>query len=314
LICLFSEYFSVYTSLLFCMEEEVKQKYIRSGKVIQKARQRARDIATPGTEYWEIADTLEQLIRDEGLKPAFPVNLSADEEAAHYSPGTDTERVVGEDEVLKIDIGAHCEGYIADTAVTVNPSGKHQEMIEANREVLKKALDFIEPGKTVGEFGTFVQNQIPDEYNVVRNLTGHYLGEYTQHAGVSIPNNRNKSNHVFEKGDAVAIEPFLTKGSGKIKEGKKGNIYLEQGGNVRGRFERKLLKQIKNFEGLPFSPRWFSGFSGREKMALKKLVQAGAVKSYPILREVDRGIVTQAEHTVLLGVDEGDNVVTTCPD
>ncbi|PSH00771.1 MAG: type II methionyl aminopeptidase [Nanohaloarchaea archaeon SW_7_46_7] len=296
------------------MEEEVKQKYVRSGEVIQKARKKAREIAEPGVEYREIADTLEDLIRNEGLEPAFPVNLSADEEAAHYSPGTDTERVVGEDEVLKIDIGAHCDGYIADTAITVNPSGKHQEMIETNREILEKALEFVEPGKTVGEFGTFVQNQIPDEYNVVRNLTGHYLGHYTQHAGVSIPNNRNASNHVFEKGDAIAIEPFLTKGSGKIKEGKEGNIYLGQGGNVRGRAERKLLKQVKGFEGLPFSPRWFDSFSGRDKMALKKLVQAGAVKSYPILREVDKGIVTQAEHTVLVGVDGGENIVTTRSD
>ena len=297
------------------MEEEVKQKYIKSGKVIQKAREKAREIAEPGTEYQKIADEIEGLIRSEGLEPAFPVNLSANEEAAHYSPGTDTERVVSDGEVLKIDIGAHCEGYIADTALTVNPSGKHQEMIETNREVLEKALEFIEPGKTIGEFGTYVQNQIPDKYNVVRNLTGHYLGEYTQHAGVSIPNNMNKSNHVFEKGDAVAIEPFLTTGSGKIKEGKKGNIYLEQGGNVRGRAERKLLKQIKGFEGLPFSPRWFDSFSGRDKMALKKLVQSGAVKSYPILREVDKGIVTQAEHTVLVGMGEdGENIVTTRSD
>ncbi|MFB6114678.1 MAG: type II methionyl aminopeptidase [Candidatus Nanohalobium sp.] len=296
------------------MDKEVKQKYIKSGKVIQKARKKAREIAEPGTEYKRIAEEIEGLIRDEGLEPAFPVNLSADEEAAHYSPGTDTERVLAEDQVLKIDIGAHCDGYIADTAVTVNPSGSRQEMIEANREVLRKALEFIEPGKTIGEFGTYVQNQIPDEYNVVRNLTGHYLGKYTQHAGVSIPNNMNKSNHVFEKGDAIAIEPFLTTGSGKIKEGKKGNIYLEEGGNVRGRAERKLLKKIKNFEGLPFSPRWFNDFSGRDKMALKKLVQAGAVKSYPVLREVEEGIVTQAEHTVLVGVDDGDNIVTTRPE
>ncbi|MFB6174713.1 MAG: type II methionyl aminopeptidase [Candidatus Nanohalobium sp.] len=293
------------------MDEEVKKKYVRSGKVIQKARKKARKIAEPGTEYREIAETLEKLIRDEGLEPAFPVNLSADEEAAHYSPGTDTERVLKKEEVLKIDIGAHCDGYIADTAVTVNPSGKHQEMIETNRQVLEKALEFIEPGKTVGEFGTFVQNQIPDEYSVIRNLTGHSLGHYTQHAGLSIPNNRNKSRHVFEKGDAVAIEPFLSTGSGKIKEGKEGNIYLEKGGNVRGRAERKLLKKIESFQGLPFSPRWFDSFSGRERIALKKLVQSGAVKSYPILREVDKGIVTQAEHTVLIGVDDGENIVTT---
>jgi len=65
---------------------------------------------------------------------------------------------------------------------------------------------------TVGEFGRFVEKQIPKEYEPVRNLTGHYLGRYTQHAGVSIPNIDNASEHEFKKGDAVAIEPFISTG------------------------------------------------------------------------------------------------------
>ncbi|MFB6180735.1 MAG: type II methionyl aminopeptidase [Candidatus Nanohalobium sp.] len=295
------------------MEEDVKQNYVTAGKVIQKAREKARSMAEPGTSYKEIADVLEQLIRDEGLEPAFPVNTSNREEAAHYSPGTSTDRKVEKNDVLKIDIGAHCNGYIADTSVTVNPSGEYSDMIEANKEVLRKALEFLEPGKTVGELGTFIENQVPERYSVVRNLTGHSLDQYTQHAGLSIPNYRNTSSAVFEKGDAVAIEPFLSTGSGKIREGKNGNIYLEKGGNVRGRTERQLLKKIEGFEGLPFTPRWIEGFSGRQKMALKKLVQAGAVKSYPILKERDNAVVTQAEHTVLVGVDDGENIVTTRP-
>jgi len=292
------------------MEEDVKQNYIEAGKVAQKARKKARKVATQGTNLKVIAEEIEGLIRDEGLQPAFPVNLSVNDEAAHYSPGNSEDRVLDGSDVLKIDIGVHSEGYIADTALTVNPSGDHSDMIEANQMVLEAALDFIEPGKTVGELGSHVQNQVPDKYNVVRNLTGHSIDKFTQHAGLSIPNIRNSDSTVFEEGDAVAIEPFLTTGSGKIKEGKKGNIYLHQGGNVRGRAGRKLLKKIKNFNGLPFSSRWLD-ISGRERMALKKLVQAGAVKHYPILNEVDGGLVSQAEHTVLVGVDDGENLVTT---
>jgi methionyl aminopeptidase len=292
------------------MEEDVKQNYVRAGEVIQKARKHARDVAAPGTNYREIAEEVEDLIRQEGLQPAFPVNLSTNDEAAHYSPGTSEERVLKESDVLKIDIGAHSEGYIADTALTVNPSGEHSDMIEDNRKVLEKALEFIEPGVTVGEIGTFIQNQVPEDYSVVRNLTGHSLGHFTQHAGLSIPNISNSNNTTIEEGDAIAIEPFLSTGAGKIKEGKKGNIYIHQGGNVRGREERKLLKKIKEFNGLPFSSRWLD-MGARQKMALKKLVQSGAVKHYPVLRELDGGTVTQAEHTVLVGADDGENIVTT---
>ena len=292
------------------MDQEVKQNYIEAGKIVQKVREKAREVATEGTNFKNIAEEIEGLIRDEGFQPAFPVNLSVNEEAAHYSPGKSEERVLKASDVLKIDIGVHSNGYIADTALTVNPSGEHSDMIETNQKVLEAALEFIEPGKTVGELGTYIHNQVPEEYSVVRNLTGHSLDKFTHHAGLSIPNIRNSDKTVFEKGDAVAIEPFLTTGSGKIKEGKKGNIYLHQGGNVRGRAGRKLLKKIKNYNGLPFSSRWLD-MSGREKMALKKLVQSGAVKHYPVLKEVDGGVVSQAEHTVLVGADDGDNIVTT---
>ncbi|MFB6190235.1 MAG: type II methionyl aminopeptidase [Candidatus Nanohaloarchaea archaeon] len=294
------------------MDDEVKQNYLRAGEVIQEARERAREVAEPGMRLEQIAEEIEELIRGEGLEPAFPVNLSVDEEAAHYTPPPGGDRVLSEDDLLKIDIGAHSDGYIADTALTVNPSGKHSEMIETVESILTEALDFVEPGVTIEEFGSHVQKEVPGEYNVVRNLTGHYLGRYTQHAGVSIPNNDNGSQHEFEEGDAVAIEPFITTGAGKVKEGARGNIYkLEREGNVRGRHERKLLGEVKKFQGLPFTTRWLDKFGGRKKMALRKLVDSSIVHSYPVLKEMDDGLVAQAEHTVLVGVDGGDNIVTT---
>lgn len=295
------------------MDSEAKENYIRAGEVVQKARKKAREVSEPGTNLKVIADKIEQVIRDEGLEPAFPVNLSINEQAAHYTPSQDEERVLKEDDVLKIDIGAHSEGYIADTALTINPSGSEEKMVGEVERVLEEALEFLEPGKTIGEFGRFVESEVPDEYQVVRNLTGHYLGRYTQHAGVSIPCVDNASKHEFKEGDAVAIEPFITDGAGKIKNGKPGNIYkLEQDKNVRGRMERKLLGQIKNFNGLPFTTRWIDNYNGRKKMAMKKLVQSGIVNSYEVLNEENGGTVAQAEHTVLVGAGEdGQNIVTT---
>jgi methionyl aminopeptidase len=295
------------------MDQEVKQNYIEAGRVIQKARKKAREVAEPGVNLKVIAEEVENLIREEGLEPAFPVNVSINEQAAHYTPSKDEERVLKADDVAKIDIGAHSEGYIADTALTVNSSGSNQDMVDEVEKALEKALEFIEPGKTVGEFGRYMESQVSDDYQVVRNLTGHYLGRYTQHAGVSIPCVDNASKHEFKEGDAVAIEPFITDGAGKIKNGKPGNIYkLEQDRNVRGRMERKLLGQIKNFNGLPFTTRWIDNYNGRKKMAMNKLVQSGIINSYEILNEENSGTVAQAEHTVLVGAGEnGENIVTT---
>ncbi|MFB6145879.1 MAG: type II methionyl aminopeptidase [Candidatus Nanohaloarchaea archaeon] len=292
------------------MDEEARENYVKAGKAIQKARKKAREITEAGRPLIEIADELESLIREEGCHPAFPVNLSIDDEAAHYTPEPGDDRKLRADDVVKVDIGAHSNGYIADTALTVNPSGEHQGIIDDVEKVLEAALEYLEPGITVSEFGAYVEQQIPDEYEPVRNLTGHYLGRYTQHAGVSIPNVDNGSDHVFEAGDAVAIEPFITTGSGKIRGGKPGNIYkLEHDTSVRGRVQRKLLGEIKNYRGLPFTTRWFNDYGARQRMAMKKLVDANVVHSYDILKEVEGGIVAQAEHTVIIGEDE--NTVTT---
>jgi methionyl aminopeptidase len=184
-------------------------------------------------------------------------------------------------------------------------------MIDAVEEVLEKALEFVEPGVTVGEFGTYVEKQVPAEYNVVQNLTGHYLGHYEQHAGVSIPNNHNQNAHEFEKGDAIAIEPFLSTGSGMVKNGAEGNIYKLESTKVRDRTARKLVKKIQEFNGLPFTQRWLN-LSGRERMAFKKMVQQEIVHSYPVLRDRSGSTVVQAEHTVLVGMGEdGENIITT---
>jgi len=294
------------------MNQEIRENYVEAGLVVQKARKKAEKISEPGANLKVIAEEIEGLIRDEGLEPAFPVNLSINDEAAHYSAAPNEARELKASDVVKIDIGAHKDGYIADSALTVNPSGENQELIDAAEDALQEALDFIEPGVTIGELGTKVQNSVPEKYSVVRNLTGHYIDHYEQHAGVSIPNISTANTHVIEKGDAVAIEPFITDGSGKIKNGKKGNIYIHKGGKVRGRTERKLLKKIKDYRGLPFSSRWLN-MGARDKMALKKLCNAGAVKHYPILKEVEGGKVAQAEHTVLVGVDSGENIITTKP-
>ncbi|MBC5792840.1 MAG: type II methionyl aminopeptidase [Nanohaloarchaea archaeon] len=294
------------------MEQSEKDNYIKAGETVQKARKLAREEAKPGTKLVDIAEKVEKSIRNDGLEPAFPVNLSINEQAAHYTPPPGGDRELKADDVLKVDIGAHSDGFIADTALTVNPSGKHQDMIETVEKVLEEALDFVEPGKTIGEFGRHVERQVPGEYNIVTNLTGHYLDRYTQHAGVSVPNCDNASTHEFKKGDAVAIEPFISTGSGKMMNGKPGNIYmLESNRSVRGRAERKLMGEIKNFNGLPFTSRWLNNYGGRYKMALNKLVQKGVVKSYDVLKDREGSLVAQAEHTVLVGMDGGENIVTT---
>ncbi len=292
------------------MKEEVREKYVEAGRIAREARELAVELSEPGTPLLEIAEEVEGFIRGEGAEPAFPVNISIDDDAAHYtpSPGDDT---VLEGEVVNLDVGVHVDGYIGDTAVTVDLSGENTELVEASEEALRKALELVEPGRKLGEIGRAIEETVESYgFKPVRNLSGHGIERYTQHSGKSIPNIETSTDEELEEGEAVAIEPFATDGSGEVKDGRPGNIYRLENENARGRMERKVLGEVDNrFKGLPFTSRWIESVPApRIPTVFSNLVRSGNLHSYEVLTEKSSGTVSQAEHTVIV---EEDSLVTT---
>ena len=91
-----------------------KEKIFRAGKIAAEAKEYARKIIKKGMFLLEIADKVEGKIIELGGKPGFPLNLSVNDEAAHYTPSyNDTKIAEG---LLKVDLGVHVDGFIADTA------------------------------------------------------------------------------------------------------------------------------------------------------------------------------------------------------
>ncbi len=62
-----------------------------------------------GDSHLEVAQWAEDKIRELGGKPAFPVNISIDEEAAHATPERDDDATFGE-AMVNLDIGVHVDG------------------------------------------------------------------------------------------------------------------------------------------------------------------------------------------------------------
>jgi methionyl aminopeptidase len=261
-----------------------------------------------GASHLELAEWAEDRIRELGGQPAFPVNVSIDEEAAHATPSVDDEGTFGE-EMINIDIGVHVDGWLADSAVTTDLSG-NPELAEAPGEALEAALDVIEPGVETGEIGAVIEETIDGYgYNPVVNLTGHGLGHYDQHTQPNIPNRAVSQSVELAVGDVVAIEPFATDGGGKVMEGSREEIYaLEQDGSVRDRTARQALEQItEEFHTLPFAKRWID--VRRPEMALRRLKRRNIVHGYPVLKEEDGALVSQREHTVIV-TEDGCDVTT----
>jgi methionyl aminopeptidase len=289
-------------------DSEQYQKHREAGEILATVREETVDRIEVGASHLDIAEFAENRIRELGGEPAFPLNISIDEEAAHATPSIDDDSTFGE-EMINFDIGVHVDGWLADSAITVDLSG-NDELVEASAEALNAAIEMIEPGIDTATLGDVIGRTIDGYgYNPVVNLTGHGLGHWEQHTKPNIPNRKIPQGTTLEVGDVVAIEPFATDGGGKVQEGTDEEIFaLETDTSIRDRRAREALDQITDqFRTLPFATRWLD--VDRPEMALRRLKQKDVVHGYPVLKEQAGYYVSQKEHTVIV-TEDGCEVTT----
>ncbi|WP_049947835.1 type II methionyl aminopeptidase [Candidatus Halobonum tyrrellensis] len=289
------------------LDEDTLGKYREAGEILTTVVEEGREMVEPGATHLEVAEHIEARIREEGGGIAFPVNISVDEEASHATAGRDDDTEFGDDLVC-LDVGVHVDGYIADAAVTVDLAGE-AELVEAAEEALDAAVAAAGPGVPVGEIGAEIESVIEAyDYTPIYNLSGHGVERYDAHTGPNIPNRGVDRSVELQPGQVVAIEPFATDGRGKVGEGSHEQIYERTGDrSVRNRTARQVLEEIEEFDGLPFAARWLS--SSRAEMALRRLKTNGVIKGYPVLKEEDGRLVSQAEHTMVV-TDDGVELTT----
>jgi methionyl aminopeptidase len=297
------------------MEEEELERFRQAGKIASKVREESRSLIMVDASYLDIAETVEQMIVEEGAKPAFPVNISVNEIAAHYTPEIDSEETLGEKDMVKIDIGVEVQGALADTAYTIDLSEENGDLVKASEEALEAALVAMKPNFTIGNLGGVIEDAIKKKgFKPISNLTGHMIKSNDLHAGVEIPNIRTDDEFYLMEGDIYAVEPFATTGGGYVADLNQVEIYsLYSPGKIRMRQSRKIVEYVlKNFGMLPFAERWIrKEFQSKVLVsaALKELLKNHFIRAYPVLKESEGGLVSQAEHTVYIKED-GVEVLT----
>ena len=289
------------------LDADAVDSYREAGEILVETMNEAREMIEPGVTHLEVAEYAEDAIREAGAGLAFPVNISVDEEASHATPARDDGTEFG-DEMVCLDIGVHVDGYIADAAVTVDYTD-HDDLVAAAEEALEAAVGAVGPGVETGTVGAAIENAIEGRgYTPILNLTGHGVERYDAHTGPSIPNRAVDRSVELAVGDVIAIEPFATDGRGKVGEGATEEIYEQVGeGSVRDRRARQVMDELDAFEDLPFAARWLE--SSRSEMALRTLKNAGIIKGYPVLKEADGQLISQAEHTLIV-TEDGCEVTT----
>jgi len=284
------------------MNDEVYEAYREAGALAKKMLHQGADLVKVGASLLEMVEVTEAMVVEEGADLAFPLNISFNEVAAHDTAMPGDERTFSSGDLVKVDLGVQIDGYIADTALTVD-LGDHADLVEASRAALEAAIAVVRPGITTGEIGTIIQATIEEHgYKPVANLTGHGLGHYDLHASPTIPNIAMAGGAVIEEGMVFAIEPFATTGSGRISEGNRVEIYQQIAARpARLPSARRVLKIARPRRGLPFARRWVPG--GKVDIGLMNLVQSGILHPFPVLHDVPGSFVSQAEHTLIVTAD-----------
>ena len=283
------------------------ENYIKAGKIASEVREYARTQDHTGRTLSEICNDVENEISRRGGEPAFPVNVSLNDIAAHYTAEPNDPTIVKNSDVLKIDVGVHIDGYIADTAVTVSFDSKYQDLIDIAQRALDEAIGIARSNTRVSDIGRIIEKTIT-KYGCkpIQNLSGHSLERYTIHAGKSIPNIWTIGHSFNLSVDNVyAIEPFVTTkdGQGIVYEGKIKNIFgIASRKRTKDQRADEFLEYLWNkFKTLPFALRWVvNDYEEKEALSfLQTLQKKKNVHAYPILVEGANRIVVQAEHTII---------------
>lgn len=295
---------------------DILEKYERAGKIAAKVRKKISQTVSEGMPFIDICERTEQMIRSLGGKPAFPCNVSVNEVAAHYTSPPNDEKKVPRGSLVKIDLGVHVDGYIADTAITVCFAPELEDMVQASKAALEKAVKTIRPNMHTSELGTEIQKVIEGRgFKPISNLTGHQVGRYMVHTGRSLPNVSHISFAKILAGNVYAIEPFVTfkEAAGIVKEAKESFIFrLVKHKRPRNSFARRIMTHIENeYKTLPFTERWLSSYRKNKeyKVAFSELLASKSLMSYHVFIEASRQYVAQSEHTVY--VDKNGAVVLT---
>jgi methionyl aminopeptidase len=209
--------------MINCKSQAEVEKMRRSGHIVRQVLQEVKAMVAPGVSTMDLERAAEEKIRELGAKPAFkgyydyPCVLctSVNNEIIHGIPSE--KRVLKEGDIVSIDCGVVLDGYYGDSAITVPVGGKVadelKKLLEVTEMSLKKGIEQVRLGKTVGDVGAAVQEYVEaNGFSVVRDFVGHGIGTRL-HEDPQVPNYGTRGHGTrLREGMVLAIEPMVNIG------------------------------------------------------------------------------------------------------
>ncbi|MFH0830872.1 MAG: type I methionyl aminopeptidase [Parcubacteria group bacterium] len=216
----------------------------------------------PGITTLELDRLAEQLCKEYKVQPSFKgylnypfsICISINEQVVHGLPG---KRELCQGDMVGIDFGTIYRGYFSDIARTVpvgQASKEASRLIDVTRMALRKAIDQVKPGRTIGDIGHAVQSYVEAQgMAVVRDLVGHGVGTAI-HEPPAIPNyGRKGSGAQLVAGMVLALEPMVNLGGAEVKLMNNGWTFQTKDHSLSAHFEDTVLVTEHGHEVLTVS-------------------------------------------------------------
>ena len=297
-------------------EEEKKNKIeslTKAGTISKEIKSFIKPQIKTGVNIFNLIEEAEVKIVDLGGNCAFPINVSINNIAAHYtSPIKEDNLTINELDLVKVDLGVHVEGYIVDTAFSVNFSDDKalENIIQATEVAVEAAKMMAKPQVNTREIGKKIEEIVRGfKYNPIKELGGHQIERWTVHGKKTLPELGSQHGDTMEEGDVFAIEIFASTGEGSVHRTSAAQIYELNPYVGRVPLRRKSSKQIlgiinKQYKTLPFAERWLAKeFRMGVGFGLQELVQQGKLHVHNVLAEKKGVYIAQSEETIIITED-----------
>ncbi|CAF0864723.1 unnamed protein product [Rotaria sordida] len=320
----------------------VVTKYKMASEITQRILREVIDRCVPGASIKDTCiygdkrldeETLRVFKKDKDVKKgiAFPTCLSVNNYICHFSPLiSDPDMILKDDDVVKIDLGCHIDGYIAVVAHTIvvgatrekKVTGRRADCILAAYYAAEAALRLIKPGEN-NMAVTEITDRISHAYHCkpVEGMMSYQMtrgiidGEKKIYQNPTEMQRREIEKQEFALHEVYAVDVLMSSGEGKPRETdirttvykKKDFIY-----QLRMKSSRVFLSEVeKRFSLMPFTLRHFED-EKRARMGVIECAKHDLVEPYPVYQEKDGEFVAEFKFTLLL-MPSGQMKITGLP-
>ncbi|KAL0487233.1 metallopeptidase family M24 protein [Acrasis kona] len=305
--------------------ESVLQKYRLAAEVVNAAIAYLQKECVPGKRVVEICELGDKFITENAKKCfakkkgmlkgiAFPTCVNVNQIVCHYSPYEDDQLALKENDVVRIDLGAHVDGYAsfgAHTFILTNNqiTGRAADVFAAAQTALHVATRLLKPGKKNSEITAAIK-KISEEFGVspAEGVLSHQIKRFVLDGQNTIILKETLDHHVeevtFEENTVYVLDlVFTTSGEGRLKETQpKTGVYRRQAEtsyNLKTQSARSTLNDINTrFGTFPFSVRALDKKTGR--IGIVELFRHNLIDPYPVLCEKAGETAVHLKSTVLL--------------